>query len=121
MDKKLISFFSVMITLISLFFLSPGAILAHPPSGLTLSYDPVTQILDVLAKHNVKDPDSHFIAEFKVFVDDKQIYELGTSVQFSESTAKALFYLPDLKPGAEITVEAECSKFGSSKQSIKVK
>ncbi len=120
MDKKLVSLFSVMIILISLFFLSPGAILAHPPSGLTLSYDPATQILDVLAKHNVKNPESHFIAEFKVFVDDKQIYELEASVQFSESTGKALFYLPDLKAGAEITVEVECNKFGSSKQSIKV-
>lgn len=121
MDKKITRYFSVMIAIISLFFLSPGAILAHPPSDLTLSYDPATQILDVLAKHNVKNPESHFIDEFKVFVDDKQIYELGTSVQFSESTARALFYLPDLKAGTEITVEAECSKFGSRKQSIKVK
>ncbi len=120
MEKKLISFFLVLITFISLFFLTPGVILAHPPSSLTLSYDPGTQILDVVAKHNVKNPESHFMQKFKVFVDDRGIYELVTSLQFSESTAKVSFYLPDLKAGAEITVEAECSKFGSRKQSIKV-
>lgn len=121
MKKILFSNVTALILILFLMsFLNPAILMAHPPSSLIVNYDPETEILDVVAKHSVKNPQNHFVDKFRVFVDSKRMFELEISVQFSDTKAMGIFYLPALQKGSKITVEAECNKFGSRKKTLTV-
>lgn len=111
---------SILFLALILLFLSAGHAVAHPASGMVLTYDSTDSVLEVVVDHSVSDLSSHYINKFEVRLDGKKFCELELEQQLSNRNAVALFKLPQLNIGTEIEVEVYCNKFGEKKARITV-
>lgn len=114
MHKRYVTLLFVFVCF--LLFSIPVVSMAHPPSGITVNYDGETGILEVVASHGVGDPDTHFIEEFRVFVNGDMMFTLESRMQTSSSEGKALFLIPWLEGGEEVRIEVKCNKAGTLKK-----
>ena len=101
-------------------FICPVAF-AHPPSDITITYDPATKILKAIIIHNVSNPANHFIGKVDVGLNGKEIIEHKISKQDDNLQQTVAYLIPDVKEGDSISVEAYCSISGKLTKDIIVK
>lgn len=103
-----------------LFVFIPAFLMADPPKKVSLSYDKESGILKVLAIHEVKDVEEHFIDLILVTVDGKEVKKISYKKQQNTKLQEAEIKLPGLKKGNEISVKVRCNEFGSKKESLEL-
>ncbi|OGI11390.1 MAG: hypothetical protein A2Y40_05965 [Candidatus Margulisbacteria bacterium GWF2_35_9] len=106
-----------LIKLVSTIILS-SVVFAHPPSKVNLSVS--SNVLAVIADHEVKQPKKHFIYEITVKLNRKDIISQTLSEQIGH-TQSVSYTIPSLKKGDQLTVQASCNKFGSKKATLVIK
>ena len=94
---------------------------AHPPQDIILTYDPATKTLTALIKHNVSNPETHYIKKVDIGLNNKEVATLKFTHQDNNLTQTAVYTLKDARPGDSLSVEAYCSISGKLKKEIKVK
>lgn len=99
-------------------FLLGSAALSHPPTSLDLDYSADGGVLSISIAHSVGDVSTHFIESVKVKVDGRQAAELFYIQQGEKSGEKILVTIGNFDPGTEVSVEAECNKFGKIDQKM---
>lgn len=114
MNKRYVTILFVLASF--LLFAIPVVSMAHPPSGIMVDYNGETGILEVVVTHGVGDPVSHFIEEFRVFVNGDMMFTLESRMQTNSSEGKAVFLIPWLKGGEEVRIEAKCNRAGTLKK-----
>jgi hypothetical protein len=80
---------------------------AHAPSDIQLSYDDATQQLSVTITHVVDNPQTHYIRNVKVKVNDVVSVDMDYKSQPTADTFTYLYNIP-LKRGDTIRVTATC-------------
>lgn len=113
--KKIISF-----VLVCLFVFSFSFAYAHPPSDITITFDPSTKMLKAVIVHQVSNPVSHYIYKVDVGLNGKEILTQKISRQDNNNTQTVTYLIPDARPGDTISVEGYCSISGSLEKEIKV-
>ncbi len=94
---------------------------AHPPTQVSLNYDAATATLTAQVHHAVKDENAHFIGDVVVSVNGMETVTQVFPKQTDKQKQLAVYLLPGLKPGDEITVETECNRIGKKKAALKIK
>ncbi|MCM8797560.1 MAG: hypothetical protein NC923_06790 [Candidatus Omnitrophica bacterium] len=94
---------------------------AHPPSDIKVTFDPETQMLEVVIAHNVSNPISHYIKKVDIGLNGKEIIEHIISRQDNNQTQTVRYLIPDAKSGDVISVEGYCSISGKLKKEITVR
>jgi desulfoferrodoxin (superoxide reductase-like protein) len=108
-----------LIFLFSLSFLiGPGY--AHPPSRISVDFNPDMTRLTLFIVHPVEYPDSHFIERVIVSVNGKVAVDKRLSKQDDAMAQFLDVELKDLKANDVITIQAFCSVNGSLKREITV-
>lgn len=98
-----------------------GAVLAHPPSNITLTFDMETQVLRVAIPHGVSNPKGdHYIDQVVVSLNGKEMITQFLGSQYSPQEQVVLYQLIDAKVGDTIEVYARCNKFGDRKVTWKI-
>jgi hypothetical protein len=82
---------------------------AHTPSDIQLSYNDAAKELTVVITHPVPDPQSHYIRNVKVKVNDVVSVDMDYKSQPSQDSVTYTYSLP-LNPGDTIRVTATCSQ-----------
>lgn len=93
---------------------------AHPPSEVDLKYAPQDGTLTIAALHNVQNPADHYIKEYVIRVDGKEVEKVELTSQTTPQESDLVTKLPNLAKGSVIEVTAECNKFGERKASLTV-
>lgn len=109
-----------LITLLSLLYIAVSVAAAHPPKDIDIVWHPNDSTLSVKVEHKVDNPHKHFIDEITVFVNGKRVATRNYVSQKEDSFEEDSFYLPSIKTGDRITVEAKCVIFGTISKSILV-
>ncbi len=86
-------------------------VVSHPPSDMLLEYDLDSSILNVTITHGVSDPEDHYIEKVRVEIDDAHIFTEDYDNQSTTGTF-TLSYTLNASVGDNISVEAECNKYG---------
>ncbi len=102
------------------FLLFTGAVWAHPPSSVELTFTPGDMNLVIVARHNVQDPSTHYIKEYIIEVDGKEIQRIEMTRQENTDDSTATVNLPNVVKGSVIKVTGECNKFGENSASLTV-
>jgi len=97
-----------------------GRCFAHPPSRITLNFDPATHILKVTMDHEVKDTAKHFINRVEIVWNELEAVRQDFAVQLDSGKQEALYLLPGAKPGDKITVTAHCNVYGKKKEAFQL-
>jgi hypothetical protein len=108
--------------ILSILILSVGSGIAsaHPPRGVSLSWDPSGK-LTVNVDHSVNDPQKHYIGKIIVYVNDKIVAQKEYSSQTSGEAQADTFDLGALPAGTNIKAEAFCVIMGSAAGAIAVR
>ena len=93
---------------------------AHPPSDITITFDPNTKILKALIAHSVSNPRTHFILKVDIGLNGREIIEQTISRQDNAEGQSVSFYIPDASVGDTLSVEGYCSISGKLKKQIQV-
>jgi hypothetical protein len=93
-----------------------GQALAHPPSGMEVTFDPTEGVLHVTIAHSVGDPGGHYISEIRILRAGTDLLTKTYAAQTTKKDFEASYPMPELQPGDVITLEAKCNKFGSMKK-----
>jgi desulfoferrodoxin (superoxide reductase-like protein) len=99
-----IGLFSLVFSLLSV------CAFAHPPSNIDISTNEDT--VQVTVTHNVNDPHTHYIKTIELSLNGKKIIEQSFSFQYDKNFQKATYFLPALKKGDVLSVDADCNQFG---------
>lgn len=94
---------------------------AHPPSGIIITFDPKTRILNAVIMHEVSNPANHFINRVDIALNGKEIIEHTLSRQDNNVSQTVAYLIPDAKTGDILSVEAYCSISGKLKKEIIVR
>ncbi len=111
--------FIVLLALCLVVFFSSTA-LAHPPSDIQLTYDPLTKILKAVIMHNVSNPTNHYIIKVDVGLNGKEIITQQISRQDNNTDQTVSYLIPDAKPQDKLSVEAYCSISGKLEKEITI-
>lgn len=85
---------------------------SHPPTSMDLEYSADDGVLSVLIAHQVGDVSTHFIKKVNVKVDGRVAADLFYTGQVEKRGEKVSVTIGKFKPGTNVSVIAECSKFG---------
>ena len=113
--KKILGIVIAVIILVS-----ASCAMAHSPSNLIAKYDSDTSLLWIKAPHPVAKPNSHYIEEYKIYVNGKKYAELELKSQKDKTGSEAAFYIPGLEKGDTVKIEAKCSQSGKNKITITI-
>ena len=94
---------------------------AHPPSGIIITFDPKTKILNAVIMHEVSNPAKHFISRVDIALNGREIIEHTLSRQDNNLSQSAAYLIPEAKTGDILSVEAYCNISGKLKKEIEVK
>jgi hypothetical protein len=98
-----------------------GLAWAHPPSDISISYDPDTRMLQAVIIHNtITPPDTHYIKKVDVALNGKEIIEHQISRQDNNSSQTVYYLVPDARRGDTLSVEAYCNISGKLMKEIKI-
>jgi len=92
--------------------LTPGIILAHPPSDVKIEFDNETKTLYVEITHPVNNVKSHYINKIEVYLNDVLRIVQNFSEQKDKKAQLATYLLWEVKEGSKIKVMASCSIHG---------
>jgi len=110
-----------IVVVLALFILSvtAGPALAHPPSDIIITYDPVSKTLQAVIKHQVSNPQRHFIKKVDVSLNGKEILIQHLTKQDSNDGQTVHYVISDVKDSDILAVEAYCSITGKLKKEKK--
>ncbi len=97
-----------------------GVAWGHPPSEVDLKYASQDGILTIAALHSVQNPADHYIKEYVIKVDGKEVEKVTLTSQTTPQESDLVTKLPNLAKGSVIEVTAECNKFGERRASLTV-
>ena len=97
-----------------------GVSFAHPPSDITITFEPVTKMVEAVITHQVSNPQNHYIKKVDVGLNGKEVIEHSISRQDNNSTQTVTYLIPDAKAGDIISIEAYCSISGKLTKEIKI-
>jgi hypothetical protein len=83
---------------------------AHPPSNIDIAVSEA--VVQIVVAHEVSDPNTHYIKTIELSLNGKKTVEQSFSFQFNKDVQKATFFLPALKKGDELLIDADCNQFG---------
>ncbi len=113
------NFFLAAIALASLnLFASP--LFAHTPSEIEMTYDASTQTADIFVAHSVSDPESHFVKEIEIWVNQGLLKRVMFMNQETAGRQEYKIEIPNLKEGDRIDVKAECSESGTLMRTFEI-
>jgi hypothetical protein len=92
--------------------LTAAAVMAHPPSGIKLSFDGSSRLLQVTVMHDTRKPEEHFIKSIQIRINGKDAVKQSYFKQTDPQKRTASYLFEDVKAGDEISVTGECSVFG---------
>ncbi len=93
---------------------------AHPPEKIETAFDSNTKILYVTITHPVDDPESHFIKEVTIMLNDKEVIRHKINRQDNTLNQALSYMIPDAQSGDEISIGAYCSIEGTLTEKILV-
>jgi len=105
---------------LGILLVATGALQAHGPRKIELSYDRAESLLTVTVQHPVGDPRDHFIKRIRVWVDDEAVADRTYERQVENISQTDTFTLPEVKAGTEIRVKATCNKIGAKAATLTV-
>lgn len=94
---------------------------AHPASDIEIKYDSGSKMLTAKMDHAVAARTEHFINKLYLKVNGERIIEQSFTMQEKKEAQSVKYYLPDLKMGDNIVIEAHCNKSGKRGKSYIVK
>jgi len=97
-----------------------STVYAHPPSEITITFDPKTKILTAVIAHNVSIPQRHFIKQVDIALNGQEIISQTFNRQDDNFGQTVSYRVSEAKPGDTLSVEAYCSISGKLKKEIKV-
>lgn len=97
-----------------------GALLAHAPKKVDLSFNSESKKLSIELPHKVKKVDSHYIESIKIEVNGEEFKVLEYKKQSSLESHSVELELPDAKKGDKITVSAKCNKMGAKSATLTI-
>ena len=109
--------------LLLVFLLSASVAYAHPPSDIIISYvtyDSSAKTITAVIKHEVSNPEKHYIKKVDISLNGKEIATLKFTKQDNYLTQTVTYALEGVMPGDRISVEAYCSISGKLEKEIKV-
>jgi desulfoferrodoxin (superoxide reductase-like protein) len=109
----------IILLAVSTLVLITSTIQAHSPSTMNLQYDFASKTLDVTVTHDVADPNTHYIEEIKIWVNDILNQTRPYTSQDSNSQHQDTFTVPAVD-GDVIKVQAICNIAGSVTDEITV-
>ena len=83
---------------------------AHPPTNIDISTNEST--VQIVVAHDVKDTKTHYIKRIELSLNGEKIITQAFATQFDKDIQKAVYFLPALKAGDQITVDADCNIYG---------
>ena len=117
--RKLFVSASVVLLCAALYSCMAATAFAHPPSGMTLSYDKEKEVLHIDISHVTHRPRKHFIR--KVVVSKNEgVIDTVSFVQQTSSTALAVDVPVSAVAGDTLSVKAICSEAGIARESLTV-
>lgn len=116
-NRLMIGFFATLMLVALTSF--PMPVSAHSPSGVEIDYDAETNTLSVDVYHTVSDPNSHYIEEIEVYLNDVLEIERTYTSQESTSSMSDTFII-EATDGDVIEVEAYCNQFGSFENTLTI-
>ena len=103
------------------FFMAVSVVYAHPPSDIKITFDPKTKMLQAVIVHSTSNPLSHYIKKVDVGLNGREIIEHSISREDNNQTQTVSYFIPDVKDGDILSVEAYCNISGKLKKEIAVK
>lgn len=94
---------------------------AHAPTEIEIKYDSASKMLTAKMDHAVQARTEHFIDKLYLKVNGERIIEQSFVMQEKKDVQSVKYYLPDLKMGDNIVLEAYCNKSGKRGKSYIVK
>ncbi len=91
---------------------------SNPPKSIDLEYSAVDGVLSILIVHTVGDDPTHFIKRVNVKVDGRVVADLFYIGQIETSGEKVSVTIGKFKPGTNVSVTVECSKFGMGEKKL---
>ncbi|MDT8283914.1 MAG: hypothetical protein RQ767_00160 [Thermovirgaceae bacterium] len=91
---------------------------SHPPTSIELEYSADDGVLSILIAHPVGDVSTHFIKKVDVKVDGRVAADLFYIGQIEKSGEKVSVTIGNFKPGTDVSVIAECNKFGMIEKNL---
>lgn len=110
----------ILAVFLSFFVLPSSLVYAHPPSGITITYDQSTKTLKAVIAHAVSNPESHFIKTVEVFLNGKKIIQHTILKQEYNGSQTVVYMITDSKPGDILSLEAYCSISGKMSKDLKI-
>jgi len=108
-------------TLILLFALfSVNLFYAHSAKNIILTFDEKNSELSIDAIHKVSNEKKHYINQFIIFVNDKQIFEKKYNLQTNKDEQKDTVKI-EAKAGDKIKVNSNCNLGGKKSGELLVK
>ena len=107
----------IILFLVVLFLTFSMQALSHPASKVILSIE--GKVVHVTVKHNVSNPENHYIDEILLFLNDKEIIKQILFMQTGDMQ-EVYYTIPSLKPGDKVTVKTNCSRGGNRSGTITV-
>lgn len=110
--------FAALVVLAALAIIVSPAV-AHAPSDIQLSYNAAAKELTVVITHPVPDPQSHYIKNVKVKVNDVVSIDMDYKSQPAQDRIIYTYSVP-LNPGDTIRVTATCSQGPSLTKTVDI-
>ncbi|MGD8978683.1 MAG: hypothetical protein PVH23_01265 [candidate division WOR-3 bacterium] len=95
-------------------------LLAHPPGGVEVEFDPESKVLNILVPHSVNDASRHYISKLIVDLNGKKIVEQRFRSQIDDDEQRVLYSIHDATEGDKIKVTAFCNISGKRSSEITV-
>jgi hypothetical protein len=109
----------IVLILAAVAFLLVMPAAAHPPTDMSISYDPNTAKISVTITHPVDDPATHYLSRVKVKLNGDVISDPDYKSQPTKDTF-TLTYDVNAASGDEVWVTATCVKGGVLEKTYKV-
>lgn len=94
---------------------------AHAPSDIEIKYDSNSKMLTAKMEHVVQARTEHFVDKLYLKVNGERIIEHMFTMQEKKESQSVKYYLPDLKIGDNVVLEAYCNKTGKRGKSFIIK
>jgi len=95
-------------------------VMGHPPSNVTASYDPASQVLTVVIFHNTVAPAAHFVKKASLTVNGKEFLAQSFGSQYDKQRQVVMAVIPGLKTGLSFIVKADCNLWGTLEKELRV-
>ena len=108
----------ILATAVLAVFLTASAGFSHPPASLDIAYSAEDGILTISIAHSVGNVSTHYIKSVNVTVDGRQAVDLYYVSQGEKSGEKIVVTIGLFEKGSQISVIAECNKFGKLERKL---